>query len=235
MLTQKMSKEALFIGKNIDVDANKKSLAKTVELFDKTLNGLINGDEKLNLPKTTDENILGQLANVSQLWTPLKMNIDKVINGEMDNTTLEAIAKENLPLLKNMNEVVQMYIKASNSTLDPEMVKTINLAGKQRMLTQKMTKELLLVANEIDDDENTDNTKKTGTLFETTLKNLIAGTNDDAIKTQLQTVSKLWDGYKEIIMSVDTSEDSLKKAEELNMSLLNEMNKAVEMYEASIE
>jgi len=52
MLTQKMSKEALFIAKGISVDANKASLAKTVALFDKTLKGLVAGDASLNLPKT---------------------------------------------------------------------------------------------------------------------------------------------------------------------------------------
>ncbi len=41
MLTQKMSKEALFIAKGIDVEKNKESLKKTAELFDKTLKGLI--------------------------------------------------------------------------------------------------------------------------------------------------------------------------------------------------
>jgi nitrate/nitrite-specific signal transduction histidine kinase len=235
MLTQKMSKEALFMAKGVDTEANKASLTKTVELFDKTLKGLANGDADLNLPKTENKEILAQLTKVTELWTPFKANIEKVIAGKSDKATLEAIAKENLPLLKNMNKAVGMYAKASGSKLDPEMAKTINLAGKQRMLTQKMTKELLLVANGIDADANKANAKKTGELFETTLKGLTDKCKNEDIKKQLGTVAKLWADYKAIIEKADTTEASLKKAEELNMPLLKEMNKAVKMFEASIK
>jgi hypothetical protein len=232
MLTQKMSKEALFMAKGIDA---KEALSKTAELFDKTLKGLISGDAELNLPKTENKEILAQLEVVTKLWTPFKENIDKVIAGKSNKATLEAIAKDNLPLLKNMNKAVGMYAKASGSKLDPEMAKTINLAGKQRMLTQKMTKELLLVANEIDADANKANAKKTGELFESTLKDLTDKCKNDDIKKQLGVVAGLWGDYKAIIEKGDTSEASLKKAEELNIPLLKEMNKAVKMYEGAIK
>ncbi|SFV50898.1 Nitric oxide-responding transcriptional regulator Dnr (Crp/Fnr family) [hydrothermal vent metagenome] len=233
MLTQKMSKEALFIAKGINVEANTKALKKTAELFDKTLKGLVDGDEGLKLPKTTDKDILAQLAKVSELWASMKKSIDAVAGGKADKATLEAISKENLPLLKNMNEAVQMYAKASGSKLSPEMAKTINRAGKQRMLTQKMTKELLLVANGIDADANKENAKKTGELFESTLKDLTDKCKNEEIKTQLGVVAKLWADYKDIIVKADTSDASLKKAEEMNIPLLKNMNKAVKMYEAS--
>ncbi len=243
MLTQKMSKEALFIAKGIDVDANTASLKKTAALFDKTLKGLALGDESLNLPKTQNAEILAQLQKVTGLWATFKANIDKVIGGNSDKATLEAIAKENIPLLKNMNKAVQMYAKASGSKLDPQMAKTINLAGKQRMLTQKMTKELLLVANGIDASANTENTKKTVALFEKTLNGLIKGdeslglkgTKDANILKQLEVVQKLLANYKPIIEKVDTSDEALKKALKLNIPLLKNMNKAVKMYEASIK
>jgi len=235
MLTQKMSKEALFIAKGIDATANTESLKKTSALFDKTLKGLVNGDSGLNLPKTENTEILAQLEKVTGLWTPFKANIDKVIAGNTDKATLEVISKENIPLLKNMNAAVQMYAKASGSKLDPKMAKTINLAGKQRMLTQKMTKELLLVANGIDADANKENIKKTAALFENTLNDLIAGTQDAGIKAQLEVVKKLWADYGPIIKNVDVSDAALAKAEKLNIPLLKEMNKAVKMYEASIK
>jgi len=235
MLTQKMTKEALFMAKGIDTEANKASLTKSVDLFDKTLKGLINGDKDLNLPKTEKKDILAQLNVVSELWSAFKINIDKVISGKSDKSTLEAIAKENLPLLKNMNKAVGMYAENSGSKLDPEMAKTINLAGKQRMLTQKITKELLLVANEIDAEANKVNAKKTGELFESTLKDLTDKCKNNNIKKQLESVAKLWIDYKSIIQKVDTSDASLQKAQALNMPLLKEMNRAVKMFEKSIK
>ena len=227
MLTQKMSKEALFIAKGISVDANKASLAKTVALFGKTLKGLEVGDESLKLPATTNKDILAQLQVVAGLWTPFKSAIEK---GD-----LAAINKENIPLLKNMNKAVGMYAKASGSTIDPAMAKTINLAGKQRMLSQKMTKELLLVANGIDADANTANAKKTVALFDKTLKDLTAACKSDAIKAQFAVVAKTLAEYQPIIEKVDTSDAALAKAEKLNIPLLKESNKAVKMLEASIK
>jgi nitrate/nitrite-specific signal transduction histidine kinase len=58
MLTQKMSKEALFVTKGIDADKNKEALSKTEGLFDKTLTGLINGDKDLDLPKNENKEIV---------------------------------------------------------------------------------------------------------------------------------------------------------------------------------
>ena len=227
MLTQKMSKEALFIAKGISVDANKASLAKTVALFDKTLKGLVAGDESLKLPATTNKDILAQLQVVSDLWTPFKVAIEK---GD-----LKTINAENIALLKNMNKAVGMYAAESGSTLDPKKAKALNLAGKQRMLSQKMTKELLLVANGIDADANTANAKKTVALFDKTLKELTSGCKNDEIKAQFAVVAKTLAEYQPIIEKVDTSDASLAKAEKLNIPLLKESNKAVKMLEASIK
>jgi len=227
MLTQKMSKEALFVAKGIDTDTNKVNLAKTVALFDKTLKGLIAGDTDLGLPKTENPDIVAQLSVVKKLWVPFKDSIEK---GD-----LKAINEQNIPLLKNMNKAVQMYAKASGSKLDPAMAQTINLAGRQRMLTQKMTKELLFVANGISIDANKANAKKTFELFKTTLSDLISKAPNAEIKAQLNVVKGLMETYQPIIVNGDTSTDALKKAEGLNMKLLKESNKAVQMYTASIK
>jgi nitrate/nitrite-specific signal transduction histidine kinase len=225
MLTQKMSKEVLMVAKGINADANAKALKKTVALFDKTLKGLISGDSSLNLPATTDKDILAQLKVVSNLWGPFKASIEK---GD-----LATVASTNIALLKNMNKAVGMFAKASGSKLSPEMAKTINRAGKQRMLTQKMTKELFLIANGIEVEANKKNIKKTANLFETTLNDLIAKCKKDDIKAQLKVVSKLWAEYAPIVKNADTSTEALKKAEKANIPLLKNMNKAVKMYEAS--
>ncbi len=243
MLTQKMSKEAFFIAKGVSVDANKAALTKTAALFDKTLKGLINGDSELKLPKTDNPEIITQLNKVSTLWTEFNQSIQAVAGGNTSAEVLNKIATQNIPLLKNMNKAVQMFAKSSGSKLDPGMAKTINLAGKQRMLTQKMTKELLMVANNIDADNTKKSLNGTVTLFEKTLTGLVKGdptlglpgTKNADIIAQLAVVSKIWADYKPVLSAVDTSDAGLKKAEELNIPLLKNMNKAVKMFEKSIK
>ncbi len=76
MLTQKMSKEAIALSQGV---GSKGSLQKTVNLFDKTLKGLIAGDEELNLPATTNAGTLAQLNHVQKLWNDLRVNVDAVL------------------------------------------------------------------------------------------------------------------------------------------------------------
>lgn len=239
MLTQKMSKEALLVAKGIDAEANKTALQQTAVLFDKTLKGLKNGDAELNLPKTEDPAIVAQLDKVAALWNSFNQTVQSVIGGDVDVTVLKKIAAENLPLLQEMNAAVGMYEKAAGSALAPATATTLNLAGKQRMLTQKMTKELLLVANGIGVEENKAHLQKTVALFERTLKGLfegdaelgLSGTQDAAIRAQLETVQKLWHEFKPVLDAVDVSVAGLNKAAQLSLPLLKEMNKAVELFE----
>ncbi len=241
MLTQKMSKEALLIAKGVDATGNTENLKKTAALFDKTLKGLIAGDADLGLEKTDDKAIVEQLNKVTSLWTKFNKSIEKVASGKTDKATLEAIAAENVPLLKAMNAAVQMYAKASGSSLDKGVATSINLAGKQRMLTQKMTKELLLIANGIDADASKKALGKTAGLFEKTLAGLVKGdddlglpaTTDKEILSQLGKVKGLWAEYKPVLDKADTSDDGLKSAASKNLPLLKEMNAAVKMYEAA--
>jgi hypothetical protein len=109
------------------------------------------------------------------------------------------------------------------------------------MLTQKMTKELLLVANGINPERNRANLKKTVSLFNRTLRGLLdgdaglglPGTTDAAIRAQLNIVNRLWNKYKPLLSKSNVSQDDLVKAAKLNMPLLKEMNKTVQMYAKS--
>lgn len=253
MLTQKMSKEMLLIAKGVDEVQNKENLGKTSALFDKTLKGLIHGDENLKLVGTEDAKIVGQLERVAMLWGIFKKNVDSILSGDTSRGILEKIAKENLPLLKNMNRAVKMYEDYSKTlggeSLDARMAVTLNLSGKQRMLSQKMTKEVLLVANGIDPDKNISELKKTTELFARTLKGLqdgdnslkLTGTKDPDISDQLKLVEELWEEYKFVLDKVISSESNVVPEELLanvaimNLPLLREMNKAVKMYEESVK
>lgn len=238
MLTQKMSKESLLISQDIDKEENLKNLEASMRLFEKTLKGLRNGDDSLALSKTDNEKILAQLAIVDEKWETFKPLIESVIAGKADKSTLEKIAELNLPLLAEMNKAVNLYEVNAGTDVN-ELAITINVSGKQRMLTQKMTKELLLVANNINKEDNLKNLEKTVSLFEKTLLGLEKGdedlyltpTTDESILKQLATIQAQWDKFKPIVEGAETDKENLQQAAELNLPLLKEMNKAVKMYE----
>lgn len=250
MLSQKMSKEVLLINLDYKKDENLANLKTTAELFDKTLKGLRDGDEGLRLPPTESRRILRQIdSNIQPLWDPFYQTVQAILgDGSVSAENLDSIAQNNLPLLKEMNKCVLLYEKdASKAGLksDPGLAVSINLSGKQRMLSQKMSKEFLLVASGYKVEDNKLNLQETAALFERTLQGLLDGdetldlppTKDEAIREQLKKVQGMWVEFKPNVEYAVTAEgevpaDKLAALAENNLPLLKEMNKAVMMYEA---
>ncbi len=237
MLTQKMCKEILFIYKDINVEENKRSLNKTAQIFEFTLKGLQNGEKRLHLVKITNSTILQQLNIVTTLWNTFHQHVEQVLMGNTSKTLLKKVADQNMLLLIAMDKAVKLYEKEGHFTLEASRLRVMNLAGKQRMLTQKMTKELLLIANHIMPEKNQANLKKTMRQFERILNGLLNGdselglprTKKFAFRNQLGTVRKIWEKYKSILNKSKISQEDLVKASRLNMLLLKEMNNAMKI------
>ena len=137
------------------------------------------------------------------------------------------------------NELVGRYEKSNKSQnyLDKEMLHTINIAGRQRMLTQKMTKEkLLIVKGQTEYNEKLHATIK---LFDDSLRLLMNGDHSQAIlkptnkeiKAQLVKVSDIWATLKPIYQKEKLTTEELEIIIEKNLVLLAEMHKMVNMAE----
>lgn len=243
MLTQKMSKEILLIAWNVDVDKNREELKKSSAAFERTLNGLIKGDKGLGLPPAVNPDIKEHLNNVKPYWNDFREIVDETVaSGQTSEGIIKKVSDMNLPLLDVCDEVVMVHeVVAEQVTGGGALI--INLCGRQRMLTQKMAKEFLLITLNVNPTENKLRLKRTTYLFEQTLNGLIEGdrylklhrsTNRDIIK-QLSKVQDVWKDFKEPIdMALSTgkwSQDSIRKIADLNLPLLTETHKAVNMYE----
>ncbi|MEL6712707.1 MAG: type IV pili methyl-accepting chemotaxis transducer N-terminal domain-containing protein [Planctomycetota bacterium] len=253
MLTQKMSKEALLVALDVEKAGNLASLEKTAALFERTLTGLRDGDDGLGLPGTESRRILKQLGKVEAIWAEFQPAVAEVTaSGTVTAEQVATIAVNNLPLLKEMNKCVKLYEKeAAKSGLksDPDLAVTINLAGKQRMLTQKLSKELLLMALGHDVDGNKLNAIETSALFDQTLAGLIQGdetlglpgTDDAATLAQLEKVTALWGESAPVVARATASGAGKLSASDIetlarvNLPLLKEMNAAVGMFAADAE
>jgi len=243
MLTQKMSKEMFLVAKGIDADANRKSLKDTAKLFDSTLKGLLHGDANMGLLPTGSAVIVKQLGKVQKLWADFHDIVKGVTGG--GSVPVGKVATLNLPLLKNMNTAVRLYEKEAKKATGKSAGVVINLAGKQRMLTQKMSKEMLLVALNHEAQDNKANLRGTTSLFDRTLKGLRDGDQDlglpptksAAIIKQLDKVAELWSQFKPVaekagdVNVAEVSSSDLQKMVKLNLPLLSNMNAAVKMYE----
>ncbi|MGH1486861.1 MAG: methyl-accepting chemotaxis protein [Cellvibrionaceae bacterium] len=114
----------------------------------------------------------------------------------------------------------------------------INLAGRQRMLTQKMTKEALFTLSGYDQTKSLASTKE---LFDKSLLALIEGdstlgipaTQNKDIKQQLQKVSTLWQSFGSSLSAIKKgiTPEELKPIVEMSVTILKEMNAAVQLFE----
>ncbi|WP_375748688.1 type IV pili methyl-accepting chemotaxis transducer N-terminal domain-containing protein [Vibrio sp. HN007] len=250
MLSQKMSKEVALVALNVDAEKNIQNLAATSALFDKTLKGLKDGDASLGLPATESKRIIRQLDKVSDIWAEFYPVIQEVVSSKsVSKEQLDTIAKNNLPLLKQMNKAVGLYEKDAKKTglsSAPGLAATLNLSGKQRMLSQKMSKEFFLIALGYEVEDNKLNLLETYSLFDRTLKGLkdgdetlgLPGTKPEHIRKQLDVVNGLWQDFKPLVeagsshSSSGASPEQVTQIANLNLPLLKEMNAAVQLYEA---
>ena len=130
---------------------------------------------------------------------------------------------------------IQLWI---NSSRDHGTI--INLAGRQRMLTQKMTKEVMFIANGLNVRDDVEGTKQ---LFDSTLKGLINGNEEmglppaktEIIREQLKKVEDLWSGFQSTIDAAASGgwsgEAQQKDLYSMSLTILKEMNKGVKMME----
>ncbi len=115
----------------------------------------------------------------------------------------------------------------------------INVAGKQRMLSQRLAKETLLLQQGVVQAELPRVTIRS---FETAHRALLDGdvtmgikaTRNDAIRAQLEHVGQLWRSYRggveQLLQGQGTSEQ-LAQLQASSLQVLSEMNKAVGMME----
>lgn len=246
MLSQRMSKEILLIALAYNVRENLRNLKSNSDSFERVLNGLRYGNAELALHPIDDPRVLDQLSEVEDLWPQFAVSLREIANkGTVSPEALQIMSEISLPLLKAMNGTVQAYEDASNEgNLFSMLGRAVNLAGRQRMLTQKMSKEYLLVAYGQNVEANRRRLAETYEVFELTLEGLMNGDNalklppppNQQIHAQLKKVKRLWLEFKPLMQKAARGEeidsDGLADMASLNLTLLNEMNDAVNMYEA---
>lgn len=242
MLSQKMSKEFALLALGVDVDDQQTALRATIDLFETSLAKLQSGDTAAGIPVPPDEAIRSQWKQVRELWRVFKELLETARTlEEIDRATLEQVAAQNLALLQETNKAVQLYLAAAGKAGVEVTSSVVDIAGRQRMLSQKMSKEVLWIALGIDAEAQRTALAATRALFVRSHDGLIAGdeelglpaTADEEILRQMRQVSRLWQEFSGLLdtaLAGDLGPDLLQSLARLNLTLLHEMNRAVQMY-----
>jgi len=243
MLTQNMSKLTLLIQLNVQKKKSIEALKKLSALYNTTLMAFKNGNVEMGVPKATNKRVVEQILKVEASWKLFYGHIQTIIEGKDSGESFKYIMVNNVPLLKSSNELVKRYEKSNTSEnyLEKSRLRVVNVAGRQRMLTQKMTKEKLLYLR--GNKEVRQDLLKTIKLFDDSLKALILGdknkmitkATNPKIRKQLAVVEALWKHLKPLYVKKKNSTKEMAYIITKNTVLLKEMNKMVKMSEIEVE
>jgi methyl-accepting chemotaxis protein len=115
MLSQKMSKEVFAVANGIAVEENIGNLADTRNLFDFSLQNLINGNPDEGMLSPPDENVFNILKRGEEIWTGFRAHIDNIIErGYAQADDLEYINSYNMVLMQSMDNATVAYEETSN-------------------------------------------------------------------------------------------------------------------------
>ncbi len=247
MLTEKMSKELMLVALEIDPEENLGNLRSTRNLFHRRLSALRNGDVELALPGTLDPAILDDLDKVEELWPSMDTAIKQSLQSEKSTAeAVEVIDELGQPLLSAVDETAAAYQDLSKNSRAIFSILEIALAkaARQRMLTQKMAKEYLMIAYGHDVEANSAALIGSIRDFDRTLKGLIAGDYEllimpaptPQLQKQLREVNRLWKEFKELMFAAANgakpSRDAISEVASKNMALLKVTDATVFLYKA---
>ena len=241
MLSQKMMKELVLIKLGVNADENKAFIKETVDLFDASMQDLLRGNgQKFILPPSTK--VESSLKEVQGLWGKLNVDISRGLKG--DPVNIADLNEQSVQVLNAMNKIVETYVDIARSQgIKSVGGQVVNIAGRQRMLTQRVSKALFLMAMGGESSLAKHELKQAKTLFGQSHNALLNGnalmevpkTTQPEIIAKLKEVDALCDTYSTILedsikMEKVTSE-KVKQAAELNPKILKLMNEAVTLFE----
>jgi len=229
MLTQKMSKEILYIKYKQSTDF--REIKSAVDLFENNLNDLMKGNSAKGIYAPQNIKIKTKLEEVSSLWKPFKKEVEKIIKEvAYIKSDLETLTARTTSLLIESDKVVKVMVKHSMSG------KFIDFSGRQRMLSQRMS---FFVERYLRTDNEEDYLQfvKAKNLYNETINMFI---NDKSVQDlpevneQVEKTYKYWKEHEKFIMSIlqveNSINDSIAYIYEKNIKLLNTMDTAVWLY-----
>ena len=126
MLTQRIALGAIAINMNLDVTIRQQQLKKDVNLFSRQLDEL-----KIYIGNGAAK---PEINRVMTLWKDYKT----LVVGKLDDQAVEELVKKNTVLLEACHKVVLKIID-NGKRVDSRIADLINIAGRQRMLSQRIT------------------------------------------------------------------------------------------------
>ncbi len=248
MLSQRIPSAACHLSRGVDVEGSSELLVAATAEFDKILIALELGDVDLNIQEPQlNRRTLAMLATLRSAWEPFRAAVDALIAGEASDDEIAYILTNNIPVLQAAQRVVESHVRqyANPNAASAAALITIDISGRQRMLTQKMSSESCMLGGTFVTTTTLDDLKETMHLFEVSLDALrfgmievgVIAPPNPQISDGLESVLNDWYAVKPHMMDLLNGAELKQEARSdmfrgLNVTMAN-MNKVVGMYAAT--
>lgn len=185
MLSQRIPAAACNLHAGISPVESRAALDAAVKEFDSILYALEFGDTEIGvLSSETSLRTQRMISDLGDIFTPLKSAIDADADPALSEATVRLLADRNMDVL---DSAIQLVSRVSGQYLNPAALlqsdaMAIDIAGRQRMLTQKMSKEVCQVMSGLDAPASVEALAGTMSMFEASLGALREGMDQAGIQ-----------------------------------------------------
>ena len=246
MLSQRVTATACYVRAGVDTASTLPALIGATDEFEAILNALQNGDPERGIfgAEERRRTQVGLQKLHDDYWVAFAEQARLISAGAGDATNVAAMATQSQPLLEF---AMRMVSEISGQYSDPTILlqadaMVIDIAGRQRMLSQRISKNACLLGTGLGTEATMAELAATVSVFDTSLHALYHGMTDAGVKPPpteeiadaLGKVVERWNALQPVLASVswDGSVDSdvMAMVYTETTALTGEMNTIVGLY-----
>ncbi|NNE87747.1 MAG: hypothetical protein HKN27_06690 [Silicimonas sp.] len=219
MLSQKIVASSCNFAAGIDAEISSKAMQATKAEFELVADALEHGNPDLGIfGEEKRKKTRASITRLRDQWAPVVADLNGITNDpKAANQAVASLAVNSELLLDNakllVSDLLAQYSDPSIMTQADAI--RIDISGRQRMLTQRMSKNVCLLASGVGGDTATAELAATAEMFETSLLALRggfmeAGINpppNENIAKHLQIVAEDWEALKPAVQAVLSGTD----------------------------
>ena len=245
MLAQRMAKQFCYARSGVEVMENVDELRKAHDLFARTHRGLVHGDDEQGLFEEGDASVVATWGDVDMIWAMADRTYADMLSGEVvspeDFGNTMKLSSELVSRANDLVSQIRTVYGEHMGDVGHGGALLVDLYGRQRMLSQKLSKEVCLAAYRHDVDATRAELDATIKVFDNSINAFIDGlaiagipqAPTPEIEAQLRLARDIWVPVRPTAVSVARGRaTSLSELGAFNREMdrfLVEMNKAVGM------